>query len=453
MSKLVFSMRFLIPLTLFAPAAWPQAANSRPFRIEELRTPPGFEVSVYATVPGGPRHMAFGPNGALYVAARNNGGVVAVPSQGRVVTAVRGLSGPHSLVFRDSVLFVSVNDRVIRLPDAVTESLVISSTPQRVLTVPAAGPGGHATRTVAFGPEGKIYVAIGSSCNFCIEADSRRASILQFDADGSNQQPFASGLRNAVGLAFHPLTREMWATDNGGDGLGDNEPPEEVNIVKAGGDYGWPDCVANQRGTRWGNQARPERCGSTLAPEVEMQAHSAPLGISFYSGDQFPVSFWNDALVAFHGSWNRTLPTGYKVVRVRTADGRATGVTEDLLWGFLDPVTRTRSGRPVQAITGPDGAVYVSDDATGNIYRIEHKGPRINQGGIVRVIDNVYSLYGLRLAGDIARFQIFGNGIALETLYIGEHQVNFVLPETLTGDVTITVRNEITSDEARIRVE
>ena len=173
-----------------------------------------------------------------------------------------------------------------------------------------------------------------------------------------------------------------------------------------------------------------------------MQAHSAPLGISFYTGDQFPVSFWNDALVAFHGSWNRAAPTGYKVVRVRTAGGRATGVVEDLLWGFLDPVSRTRSGRPVQAITGPDSAVYVSDDSTGNIYRVEHKGPRINQGGIVKVVDNVYSLYGLRLANDVARFQIFGNGLALETLFAGENQVNFVLPETLTGDVTIIVRNE-----------
>jgi len=453
MSKLALNMRCVIPLALLAPAAWPQAAGSRPFRIEELRTPPGFEVSVYATVNGGPRHMAFGPNGVLYVAARNNGSVIAVPSQGRVVTAVRGLSGPHSLVFRGSDLYVSVNDGVMRLPNAITENLVISTTPERVLAVPASGPGGHTTRTVAFGPDGKIYVALGSSCNFCIEADPRRASMLQFDADGSNQQIFASGLRNAVGIAFHPLTGEVWATDNGGDGLGDNEPPEEVNIVKAGGDYGWPDCVANQRGARWGSQARPERCGSTLAPEVEMQAHSAPLGIAFYTGDQFPVSYWNDALVAFHGSWNRTAPTGYKVVRVRTADGRATGVVEDLLWGFLDPVSRTRSGRPVQAITGPDGAVYVSDDATGNIYRVEHKGPRINQGGIVNVVDNVYRLYGLRLSGDIARFQIFGNGIALETLYAGENQINFVLPETLTGDVTITVRNEIASDEAQIRVE
>ena len=364
-----FKYRWPILLALFAPAACPQAANSRQFSIEELRTPPGFEVSVYATVSGGPRHMAFGPNGVLYVAARNNGSVVAVPSKGRVVTAVRGLSGPHSLVFRESDLYVSVNDGVMRLREAITESFVISSQPQRVLAVPAGA--GHTTRTVGFGPDSKIYVAIGSSCNFCIEADSRRASILQFDADGSNQQTFASGLRNAVGIAFHPLTGEIWATDNGGDGLGDNEPPEEVNIVTAGGDYGWPDCVANQRAARWGTQARPERCGSTLAPEIEMQAHSAPLGISFYTGDQFPVSFWNDALVAFHGSWNRTAPTGYKVVRVRTAGGRATGVVEDLLWGSSIPFpapapaglcrpSRARTARSTSRMTLPATSIVLS---------------------------------------------------------------------------------------------
>jgi len=378
MSKLTLRMRYLIPLALIAPAAYPQAASSRQFRLEELRTPPGFEVSVYATVSGGPRHMAFGPNGVLYVATRNNGSVVAVPAQGRVVTAVRGLSGPHSLVFRDSDLYVSVNDGVMRLRDAITEDFIISSQPQRVLAVPASGPGGHTTRTVGFGPDGRIYVAIGSSCNFCIEADSRRAAILQFDADGSNQQTFASGLRNAVGIAFHPLTGEIWATDNGGDGLGDNEPPEEVNIVTAGGDYGWPDCVANQRGARWGAQARPERCGSTLAPEVEMQAHSAPLGISFYTGDQFPVSFWNDALVAFHGSWNRTAPAGYKVVRVRTAGGRATGAVEDLLWGFSIPfpapgpagpcrLSRALTARSTSRMTLPATSIVLSIKARESI--------------------------------------------------------------------------------------
>jgi glucose/arabinose dehydrogenase len=296
-------------------------------------------------------------------------------------------------------------------------------------------------------------VSVGSSCNFCIEGDDRRAAINQYDADGGNRRLFARGLRNAVGLAWHPLTNELWATDNGGDGLGDDDPPEEVNIVKADADYGWPDCVAQKRGVRWGNQARPQRCEETSTPEVESQAHSAPLGISFYTGDMFPLSFRNDALVAFHGSWNRTTPAGYKVVRMRTAEGRATGEVEDFLWGFLDTATRTQSGRPVQAIGGPDGAVYVSDDQTGNIYRVEYKGPRIAEGGIVQVEGQTYTVKGRRLAIDPAQLQLFGNGIALEVLNVGEDEVSFLLPESLRGDITIKVKNEVASDEAQIHLD
>lgn len=434
---------------LFALPAFPQAAGPRPFRLEELKTPPGFEVSVYGVVRGA-RHMAFGPNQVLYVAARSANQVVAVRSEGETVVVLRNLNGPHSLEFRGEDLYVSVNDGVLRFRNAVTEDLVIRSQAERIATVTSGG--GHTTRTLGFGPDGKLYVSIGSSCNFCVEADRTRATIVRFDGEGANPQVFARGLRNTVGFAWHPVTGELWGVDNGGDNLGDDEPPEEINIIREGGDYGWPDCIADKRGVRWGPQARPERCEQTLAPAFHMDAHAAPLGIAFYSGDQFPASFKNDALIALHGSWNRSTPSGYKVIRVRIVDGRPTA-SEDFLWGFLDLNTRTRSGRPVQAIPGPDGAVYVSDDGNGNIYRIEYKGPRINEGGIVRVAGNIYSLYGLRLSHDPALFRIFANGIALETLYVSENQINFVLPENLKGDVVIRVENEVAGDEARIQVE
>ncbi|MBI3684254.1 MAG: sorbosone dehydrogenase family protein [Acidobacteria bacterium] len=443
-------MRVLVIFAFCLPPAFPQAVASRPFRLDELKTPPGYGVGVHATVGGGPRHMTFGPNGVLYVAARGNGSIVAIPERGRTVVALRGLNGPHSLVFRDRDLYVAVNDGVIRLRDAVTGDLVIRSQAERILNVPSGGQ--HSTRTVGFGPDGKIYVTIGSTCNFCFEADRRRAAMVRFNEDGSGEKLFATGLRNTVGFAWHPLTGELWSTDHGGDDLGDNEPPEEINVIEEDKDYGWPDCIGNQRPNRGWGQARTQRCDQTKAPEFEMQAHSAPLGIAFYTGDQFPASFNNDALVTFHGSWNRTQPSGYKVVRIRASTGRATGI-EDFLWGFLDLNTRTRSGRPVHAISGPDGAVYVSDDANGNIYRVDYQGPRINQGGIVRVVDNIYALYGLRLAGDPALFQIFANGIVLETLYAGENQVNFVLPPDMKGDITITVKNEKASDEAILRVD
>jgi glucose/arabinose dehydrogenase len=442
-------MRYWVLLLSIVSTAWPQAANRRAFRLEELKTQPGYEVSVYATV-NGPRHMTFGPNGVLYVAARNSGSIVAIPAGGQPVTVFRGLNGVHTLEFREGSLYAGLPNGVVRLRDAVTEDLMIQGQAERLITLPT---GGHNTRTVTFGPEGLMYVSVGSSCNFCIEGDDRRAAISQYDPDGGNRRLFARGLRNAVGLAWHPVTNELWATDNGGDGLGDDDPPEEVNIVRADADYGWPDCVAQKRGVRWGNQARPQRCEETATPEVESQAHSAPLGISFYTGEMFPRSFRNDALVAFHGSWNRTTPAGYKVVRIRTSEGRATGEVEDFLWGFLDTASRTQSGRPVQAIGGPDGAVYVSDDQTGNIYRVEYKGPRIAEDGIVQVDGPAYTLKGRRLSIDPGQLQLFGNGIALEVLNVGEDEVSFLLPESLRGAITIKVKNEVASDEAQIYVD
>lgn len=438
-------------LLVLASAALAQAQNvsSRPFRLEELRTPPGFEVSVYARVGGSPRLMTFGPNGVLYVAARG-GSIAAIPEANRVVTARGGLNGPHSVAFQGNDLYVAVNDGVILFPDAVTEDLIIRSAPRRLFAFPAGGQ--HSSRTAYFGPDGGLYFTAGSTCNFCVEADPRRAAMMRYEPDGSGETVFARGLRNTVGFAWHPATGELWAVDNGGDGLGDDDPPEEINVIRQGGDYGWPDCRANQRGVNWGLAARPGRCAETLAPEFEMPAHSAPLAIAFYAGDMFPASWRNDALVGLHGSWNRTQPAGFKVARVRASSGRATAI-EDLLWGFLDLGTRTRSGRPVHAISGPDGAVYVSDDATGNIYRVAYTGPRIAPGGIVRVAPRIYELYGSNLVNDPVEFGLYANGILAETLYVGRGQVNFILPEGLIGEVTIAVKNEKAVDETTISVD
>ncbi|MDQ6701176.1 MAG: PQQ-dependent sugar dehydrogenase, partial [Acidobacteriota bacterium] len=389
----------------------------------------------------------------LYVAAHGAGQIVAIPKQGQTVAALRGLNGPHSLTFRGSDLYVSVNDGVIRFPEATPVDFVIRSSGQRILTVPSGGQ--HSSRTMDFGPDDRIYATAGSTCNFCVEADSRRAAMMRYDADGSNETLFAAGLRNTVSFAWHPVTGELWSVDNGGDGLGDDEPPEEIDILRAGGDYGWPDCVGQRRGVNWGTGARPSRCPATIGPELEMQAHSAPLGIAFYTGDRFPASYLNDALIGFHGSWNRNVPTGYKVARVRASSGRAAGM-EDFLWGFFDPATRTASGRPVQAITGPDGAVYVSDDASGNIYRVSYEGPRITPSGIVNRGAGIFELYGQRLGGA----SLYINGMAADILYGGENQINFVLPDAfingssdgLGGEVSIAAVNEKARDEAVFRL-
>jgi glucose/arabinose dehydrogenase len=366
-------MRRLLLLTLAAAPVFAQPpVGARPFRLEELKTPPGFEVTVFAKLDVAPRLMTFGPNGVLYAAARDAGLVVAVPAGRQPVTVLQGLTGPHSVSFRGNDLYVAVDDGVLRFANAVTDGLVIRSPAERLLTLPAGGQ--HSSRTAAIGPDDRLYVTAGSTCNFCVETDPRRAAMMRYDADGASEVVLARGLRNSVDFAWHPVTGELWALENGGDGLGDDDPPEEINVIQPGGDYGWPDCIADRRALDWGEDARPGRCPVTQAPEQQMQAHSAPLGITFYTGTQFPEEYWNDAFVAFHGSWNREEPTGYKVVRVKAQSGRAAGV-EDFLWGFLDPESRTASGRPVDVVVGPDGALYVSDDHTGNIYRVSYVGP------------------------------------------------------------------------------
>ena len=215
-----------------------------------------------------------------------------------------------------------------------------------------------------------MFVSVGSSCNVCAESDPRRAAILRNNPDGSGMEIFSFGLRNAVGITFRPGTDELWATNNGRDILGDDLPPETINLVRQGDDFGWPRCHA-------GRIVDPDfgeagACAGVALPEVEMQAHSAPLGLAFYAGVQFPPEFHGDLFVAFHGSWNRSVPTGYKVVRIPMQDGRP-GPVEDFAVGWLK-ADGNAWGRPVDVITGADGSLFVSDDDGGRIWRIFYAG-------------------------------------------------------------------------------
>jgi glucose/arabinose dehydrogenase len=448
-SVVSIGMRKLTIAMLFLAAAQAQPlVSQRPLRLEELRTQAGFEVSLFATGLGGPRLMAFGPNNVLY-AATLDGTVVAIPQPNQAVIALRGLNTAQSLAFRGNDLYVSTNAGVVRYRNAVTADLVIRTPAETLITLPT---GGHDRHTIAISSDGKLFVSYGSTCDVCAETDSRRATLLRYELDGSGETIYASGLRNAISFSWHPATGALWAIDNGSDALGDDVPPDEVNVIDQAADYGWPDCYADRIGLNWGPQARPGRCAGTRGPELPIQAHSAPLGISFYTGDQFPASFQNDAFVTLHGSFYRSEPTGTKVIRLRASGGRATG-SEDFLWGFYDPATRTRSGRPVHVLAGPDGAVYVSDDYSSSIYRISYTGPRISPGGIVSRGGGIYELYGSNLANSSGVFAISANGEPIETLYTGASQVNFVLPEALRGDVTISVKNDKGADQALIRVD
>jgi len=340
-----------------------------------LTVPSGFEVSVFAAGLEAPRWLAFSPEGVLFASIPSQGRVVALPDRNadgaadEVVTFADSLYLPHGLAFFSGALFVAENQRVVRIaydpkaakPQATRVQAIVPNLPTR---------GGHWTRTITFGPDGKLYVSVGSSCNSCVEDDSRRAAITRYNADGSGERVYAKGLRNSVGLTWRPGTSELWATDNGRDNLGDDLPPDEINVIRDGVDYGWPYCYGNRVPDPELGSA--SRCASTQPPVVALQAHSAPLGLAFYSGTQFPAEYRGDLFVAFHGSWNRSVPTGYKLVRVRMANGKPTGEVQDFATGWLEGSAAW--GRPVDPVVGPDGSLYVSDDSAGAIYRISYRG-------------------------------------------------------------------------------
>ena len=277
-----------------------------------------------------------------------------------VETVASGLDQPFGIAFRGDTLYVAENKEVVRFaPGSAVKQVVVPDLP---------GGAGHWTRTIVFGPDNAMYLAIGSSCNICDETDTRRAAILRVEPGTGQWKLFATGLRNSVGLAFHPATGELWATNNDRDNLGDDLPPEHLNIIKAGRFYGWPQCYLPGKP----NPEYPDaKCAGVEPPALLSQAHSAPLGLAFYGGAMFPAEYRGDAFMTFHGSWNRSVPTGAKVVRVRVRNGKPVA-SEDFITGWQLP-DGTRWGRPVSLLVLPDGSLLVSDDAGGRIWRVTYR--------------------------------------------------------------------------------
>ncbi len=339
-----------------------------------LELPPGFEANVFAEGLAGPRFIAFGPDDNLYVAERGANRIVMLPDDDGdgLADSIRifaeGLNQPHSLVYHQDAWYVGLPNGIVRMDDAAADG-TLDLAPAMVASLPDSG--SHRTRTVEFLPDGRMVVSVGSTCNACFEDDPRRATVLVYDGpEGTGEAIYASGLRNAVGLAIHPKTGELWATNNGRDLMGDDLPPDTIHIVKEGVDHGWPRCHG-------GNILDPEfgglgACEGVEQALVDLQAHSAPLGLVFYTGDQFPAEYRGDLFVAYHGSWNRSVPTGYKVVRIPLNGSDLAGPVEDFVAGWLDESTGQASGRPVGLAVGPDGSLFVSDDKGGIIYRITY---------------------------------------------------------------------------------
>jgi glucose/arabinose dehydrogenase len=342
--------------------------------IADVQVPPGFRVNVFAQGLNGPRFLTVGPDQVLYVADRLNDRIVALPdadSDG-VADEVRVFAAdiprPHSVIYHEGAWYVGITSGVIRLEDsdgdgsADRRTTIIDDLPTQ---------GQHSTRTVEFLPDGRLVVSVGSSCNVCEEEDARRAAVVVYDGlQGGGERILARGLRNAVGLAVHPQTGQLWATNNGRDLMGDDLPPETLYVVQDGADYGWPRCHSGRiEDPDYGYEGA---CEDADPPVVEMQAHSAPLGLTFYRGQAFPAEYRDDLFIAFHGSWNRSVLTGYKVVRLPFENGQPASQVEDFATGWLDEDTGEVSGRPVDVVVGADGALYVTDDKGGIVYRISY---------------------------------------------------------------------------------
>jgi glucose/arabinose dehydrogenase len=336
-----------------------------------ITLPKGFRLSVYASGLEGVRMMALSPQGDLTVTQPRAGKVLILPDRNRdgkpdrIGVFAKDLNRPHGLAWREGDLYIAETGAVVKLQDRDGDGVAET---KQTLTRDLPEGGMHWTRTLGFGPDGHMFVSVGSTCNVCIEEDRRRATILRFKADGSDMTIYARGLRNAVGFAWHPQTGQLWATDNGRDRLGNDVPPDELNLVKFGSHYGWPYCYGDRRTDPGYDEA--DFCARTEPMALGFQAHSAALGIAFYTGKQFPADYQGDAFVAFHGSWNRNPPTGYKVVRVRFENGKPTR-TEDFATGWLRG--RADWGRPVDVLVAPDGALFVTDDSGGRIYRITYR--------------------------------------------------------------------------------
>jgi len=373
----------LIALALLGCRVEPGAQSSTPPAGEDtiliaghaLYVQSGFTVNLFAEGQWGVRTLALGPGGAVFATLSDAGTIVRlVDANGDGVAESRGavlsgLSSPFGLAFRRDTMYFSEQTTVKRLdPGAPAPVTLVSNLPS----------GGHITRTIAFGPDNLLYVAVGSSCNVCDERDALRAAVTRYNLDGSNPHTFATGLRNSVGLAFNPVTGELWANNNDRDEIGnqgpvndvamtDTLPPEHLNILRDGKWYGWPQCYLP-------GKPNPEYpgfpCSGVEPPAITDTAHSAPLGLAFYTGTTFPAAYQGDAFMTYHGSWNRSVPTGAKVVRVRVQSGRPTAI-EDFVagWQLADG---SRWGRPVGLLVMPDGSLLVSDDYGGRIWRITH---------------------------------------------------------------------------------
>lgn len=347
-----------------------------PVDLSGIRLPPGFSIAVYSEQVPGARSMTLADDGTVYVGTLSEGKVYALrdangdgkaePPQ----TVASGLNAPNGVAWLGGALYLAEVSRISRL-DAAALRGTLPATP-RVLYDGYPADRHHGWKYLRAGPDGKLYTAVGAPCNVCQPDRPIYGTLTRLDPDGKNLEIYARGLRNSVGFDWHPLTRELWLTDNGRDWLGDDRPPDELNHApKAGMHFGFPHCFGKDIADPEFGRAAP--CSQFTPPAWSFPAHVAALGLCFYTGTAFPADYRQQLFVAQHGSWNRSRPQGYRVALVRFAEGQPVA-EEAFAEGWLKPDGQV-TGRPVDVLPMPDGALLVSDDQAGVVYRITYHAP------------------------------------------------------------------------------
>ena len=369
---------FAARITLLAALLAACVAHAQGLPLDTIILPPGFRIELFARVPNA-RAMALGSDNTVYVGSRGAGKVHAVRFDAgyravQPLLVADGLQMPAGVAYRDGALYVSAVDRILRFDDIEKQlSRVPRERPKATVmrdTFPSETH--HGWKFIAFGPDGKLYVPVGAPCNICEPDPDRYANIQRIDvgksADGSALEVFARGVRNSVGFDWHPLTKELWFTDNGRDWLGDDMPPDELNHApRAGMHFGYPYCHGGTLAdSEFGNK---RSCSDFTPPAQNLGPHVAALGMRFYTGTMFPPEFRNQIFIAEHGSWNRSTKIGYRVALVRLQEGKAVSYTP-FAEGWLQDGRAW--GRPADVLVLRDGSLLVSDDHAGAIYRITY---------------------------------------------------------------------------------
>jgi glucose/arabinose dehydrogenase len=345
-------------------------------KLQRLKLPAGFTIDIWARGLGHPRMIAVSASGNVYITRYNEGDVLAFKEGDRSSNArtVARIPDVHGIAIDEKTQKLYLADvRNVYISDIQPDGSL--SPPRRIIST--LGEGGHDRRTIGIGPDRKLYISVGSTCNVCQDDPEQYAVILRANLDGSGLAPFARGLRNTIGFDWHPQTHAMFGMDHGVDWRGDDRPREELNELVAGAHYGWPYCIENKSPDPYYRESTPgttkeKFCSTSIAPVLLTTAHSAPIEFRFYAAAMFPPDYKGDAFVAMHGSWNRRPASGYKVLRVKVENGKPARF-EDFITGFLNPAGDSVFGRPAGLAVQNDGSLLVSDDMNGVIYRVAYK--------------------------------------------------------------------------------